>query len=136
MANAVHVDADVNSTSLRVGVAGAWKASRILQVFVQPLVSLNYVQADLDRSEQLTATSGDGAVSALAQWHDRASDEEWILGLGLRGGMDVMLGERWFFECSAGYEWMTRRPEFDVGPSTVEMDLDAFEASAGIGFKI
>ncbi|MFH0880557.1 MAG: hypothetical protein V2A34_12645 [Lentisphaerota bacterium] len=133
VANAVQVGADVNNVAMRWGVAANWRVMERLSVFAQPLVSLNYVQADLERKEQLTSTAGNGTVTVLRSWQDSASEEEWVVGLGARGGFNLDLGGDWFVKCSAGYEWMTRKPEFDVGPSTVQMDLDAFELSAGLG---
>jgi hypothetical protein len=136
VANAVKVNADVNNAALRVGLAGAYLAKKNLQLFLQPQVSLNYVQASLDRVERLTATSGDGSVTTLAEWRDSTDQEKWIVGLGLKGGINVPLNERWFVEGAAGYEWMTEKPSFDVGPSQVEMDLSAFEVQAGVGMNL
>jgi len=133
VANAVQVGADVNNAALRLGAAGSWKASERIRVFAQPLVSLNCVQADLERREQLNVTDGAGRTSVLREWRDRASENKWIVGLGVKGGVNVDLGGQWFVECAAGYEWMTQKPEFDIGPSTVKMDLSAFEISAGVG---
>ncbi|HBA83098.1 MAG TPA: hypothetical protein DCZ95_03295 [Verrucomicrobia bacterium] len=136
VANAVQVKADVNNAALRVGLAGAYLVKKNLQLFVQPQLSFNYVQASLDRVERLTATSDDGSATTLAEWRDSTDEEKWVVGLGVLGGVNIPLTSRWFVEGSAGYEWMTEKPSFDVGPSTVEMDLSAFEFQAGVGMSL
>ncbi len=133
--NHVTVDADVEDTALSMGARAKFTWRDIVSLFVQPDVSLHYVTADLKRREDLYQTSQDGNSQLLASWTDSADDEDWVMGVGTSVGTEISLPKNCFVSASVGYEWMLDKPEFEVGPSTVEIDLSSLQANAAVGVR-
>ena len=130
--NQVSVDADVNFYSLRLGPRAGITMKDAVRLFVQPQLSANLVTADLTRKEELYLTGPGGAQTAAA-WRDEETEQKWVAGLGLAAGGGLDLKNGYFVEAALGYEWMLDKPSFDVGPSTVKVDLSGFQGSASLG---
>lgn len=69
---------------------------------------------------------------SIAQWTDRESDTEALLGGFVQAAVHRSLGRDWHISAFVRYDW-SQGIETQVGPSRFELDLDSFTAGLMIG---
>lgn len=130
--NEVRIDLEAVVQQLWVGPRIEAAAGKGVELFCVPFVSLNRLEARYERDEWFYGIRGDGAKTTLASWHNRTTDEQLLLGIGVRAGARVALGERWFLDVAAGVESI-ESAETTLGPNTATLDLSGYSAVAQLG---
>jgi hypothetical protein len=128
------VDLDVNATlyALWLGPSVAFRAGQRAQVDLRPQVSLNLVNAQVNRTEDWYQTSA-GQAGLENSWNDSESCTSFIPGYGLYGRILFSLGGGWMAGATGGYDWLIEDCEATVGPSKVALDLSGYTLSVLIG---
>ncbi len=130
--NEVRIDLDAAVQQLWAGPRFEWEAGKGMQVFCVPFVSLSRLEARYERNEWFCGIRADGAKTTLASWHNRTTDEQLLLGLGVRAGARVTLSGPWFLDVAAGYE-AVESAETTLGPNTANLDLSGYTVLAQVG---
>ena len=72
------------------------------------------------------------AQGVVASWEESGDADEFAVGFGLEGSVEVALDETWSLIGTAGYE-IIDTVEVDVGPSKVEIDFSGYVLSLMLG---
>ncbi len=133
-ANDIRIDADADLYQFAMGARVSMHAGERVSLSAQTSLSLNYLDAEVKRSEQFIATYQDRRNEVLNAWHDRKSVSEWLPGIGIELGVDVSVTERISLGVRGGYE-LIDKASVNIGPNKVEMDFSGYTASAVVGFN-
>ena len=114
---------------LNLGPQVGWKISKKLKLDVRPTVSMNIVDANVDRSETFMLGDGSGAQT----WKDSADKCDVLFGLGINGGIDWQLGKSWFIGVTGGYDWVMNKLNVQVGPNNVALDASGWTVGLNFG---
>jgi hypothetical protein len=129
--NEVRLDLDAAVQQLWVGPRLEAQAGKGVAVFCVPFVSLNRLEARYERDEWFYAVRG-GQRTTIASWNNRVTDEQMLLGVGVRAGARVALSGAWFLDVGAGIESI-ESAETTIGPNTATLDLSGYSVVAQIG---
>ena len=125
-ANHIAFDTDISLYDAWLGCRIDRRLGGRLQVFARPSVSINYVDAEMDRSEIFIATAASGASRVIRNWTDSDRKGGWLLGAGMSVGANVEISHGWSFELSAGYDWVLDEMRYSVGPNEAQIDVSGF----------
>lgn len=103
-----------------------------ISLFTGPVLSLAYVQLEATRTANLVVQSGSGQAGLVNSWTDRDDDSAWLPGIGVRVGCCWNITSSWFLAAEAGATWM-KTMKLDVGPATLEADLNEWQGALQIG---
>jgi hypothetical protein len=131
--NQVDMDVETDIYELWVGPRLAFHANDWLALHLTPKVSLNYIDADVDRSESFVASYADGRRETLHRWTDQGDEQKWSFGAGLTAGADVEFKNGMFAGCWGGYEWVGGDVDVRIGPNTVSVDASGYSAGVVMG---
>lgn len=107
-----------------------------VNLFVNPNISANYVDVDVERNEEFVKIYSDGRTEVLQSWRDEESEGKWRFGVGVIGGLQVNLNETWFATAFGAYDWIEEEVEVPVGPNTITIDPSGYSAGVEIGKKL
>lgn len=130
--NLVRLDLNATFQQVWIGPRIVGLAGDQIRVFCVPFVSLTRLDARWTRDESFETVAANGRRTTLARWHDRKTDEELLLGIGIRVGAQMPIGRKWFCELVANAETV-ETAETQVGPQTVSLDLSGYGAALQIG---
>lgn len=130
--NYVNLDVDMASYQLSLNPSISFAASKRLSLHVTPKISMNILDVSAKRSETFFQKQG-GANTTLNQWNDSAAETKVAFGLGATGGADLDLGKGWSIGAFGGYEWVTEKVNFAVGPNTVSVNPSGWVAGLTVG---
>lgn len=130
--NHINVDVDAALQQIQVGPRFSADVGEKVALHLQPFVTLNYVDIEIDRTETFVVTRSDGSQEEVSRWTDSQSESEWLFGAGVKAGCRVALSKKWFVDVSVYGDWMDEA-EADVGPSEVAVDLSGFGAALQVG---
>lgn len=119
------VDANLYQAALDIFL-GATLADGV-QVGIRPALLLNLASVEVDRTEVFSSAQG-----VVASWEESGDADEFAVGFGLEGSVEVALDETWSLIGTAGYE-IIDTVEVDVGPSKVEIDFSGYVLSLMLG---
>ena len=119
------VDANLYQAALDIFL-GATLADGV-QVGIRPALLLNLASVEVDRTEVFSSAQG-----VVASWEESGDADEFAVGFGLEGSVEVALDETWSLIGTAGYE-LIDTVEVDVGPSKVELDFSGYVLSLMLG---
>lgn len=131
--NDVRIDLEAAVQQLWVGPRLELNAGKGVSVFCVPFVSLNRLEARYERDEWFYAIRNNQRTT-LASWHNRTTDEQWLLGVGVRAGARAKLGSSWFVDVVAGIESI-ETARTTLGPNEAALDLSAYSAMAQVGME-
>lgn len=131
--NDIEVEADYSVMNLSLGMRMSTLMKGHVSGFVQPAVTLNLVELDVDSQEAFMAMHEDGSVSVLNSWSDSADQDKWILGAGLSVGAEWMMNEAWRLGLMGGYDWVSEDVDVDVGAGEVSFDASGFTVGLSVG---
>ena len=134
-ANAIRLDATSDLYELWIGPRIAVQAAPWLSLYVNPRVGVTCVNVDASRSEYLIATGPGGAKAQLGAWRDNASETDWLFTGGVTGGANMRLSSRVFLDVFAGYEWVNKTLNVQVGPNRLSINPSGCVAGAAVGVK-
>ena len=100
---------------------------------VTPCVSLNFVDAHVDRTETFTLTYSDGQTAQLNRWDTSERETQWVPGAGVAAGVDVEIGRGWFAGAQGGYDWLADDLDVSVGANTVSVDASGYSIGGAVG---
>lgn len=110
---------------LGVGPQIGFQATKQLQLHLRPTISLNIVDADVQRTETF----------AGYRWSNSASKCDVLFGLGISGGANLELENGFYVGVSGGYDYVTQNMDVSVGPNTVSLDPSGWVVSGVIGWR-
>lgn len=125
-----HVDLQVESSLLvlNAGPRLLWKPHQKVHVFVQPGLTLNFLDAEARRSEAFSLDNG----TVLGVWNDSKDEQTWLWGAGISFGAIWRASENFYFLASGGYDYVERHT-FTVGPDRVYLDLSGYQVDIAVG---
>ena len=133
--NDIHIRTETDILSLWLGPRFDVAVRDQLTLQVTPKISLNYVDVDVQRSEQFFRNHADGSRAVLQSWADRESESKWIFGAGITANLNWALENGVFAGVWGGYEWVADRVRVQVGPNRVSVDTSGYTAGAVIGYR-
>lgn len=133
--NDIDMDVDTDLYALWIGSRFAVQPTEALSLGATPRVSLNYVDASVERDERFILKQPDGATTTLASWHDCASESEWLLGLGITTDAFLETERGLLLGASVGYDWMLGDVDVQVGPNKVSVDPSGYSVNAIVGWR-
>jgi hypothetical protein len=127
------VDTDIYSLWLgpRIGV----RAGKQFSLHVIPRISVNYVDAGVNRRETFVRDYGGGQSELLQSWSDSGSKGDIIFGAGMSAGIDMDFENGMFAGLRGGYEWLSDKVSVDVGPGAVSVDAGGYTFGVVAGFN-
>jgi len=130
--NEVDIDAEADLETLWLGARATWKGNGPLSLFLEPFVSLNYLDLTAKRTETFTAVYADGSSQVLDQWRDEESSGQWLFGIGVSVGGRVDLNKNWFVDVALILDEV-QKGDMDVGPNAVEIDPSGYSVALQVG---
>ncbi|MCC5848291.1 MAG: hypothetical protein JJU29_09370 [Verrucomicrobia bacterium] len=124
----VDLELDVEAFTFQFGPRWVWGEKEGVSLFVQPLATLNLIDASATRNEYYRDSNG----RQIATWRDDADDQSWRWGAGIQVGLQACLSENWYLNGSGGYEWV-KSTHLNVGPDRVRIDLSGYQFELAIG---
>ena len=121
--NSLGLDVNPSLYELGLGPQIAFQAASCLQLHLRPTISLEIVDADVNRSESFAGMN----------WSEQASKTGALLGLGGTAGANLDLGHGFYVGVSGGYTYVPHGMEVSVGPNTVKVDPGGWEVGCAIG---
>jgi hypothetical protein len=121
--NSIGLDVNPSLYELGLGPQIAFQATHCLQLHLRPTISLEIVDADVNRSESFAGMN----------WSDQASKTGALLGMGGTAGANLDLGHGFYVGVSGGYTYVPHGMEVSVGPNTVKVDPGGWEVGCAIG---
>ncbi len=116
---------DVQQALFEIGIGPqiGYQATKRLKLHVRPTISLNVIDADVQRVEMFAGQT----------WSDRSSKCDVRFGVGITGGANLDLGHGFYIGVSGGYDYVTQGLDVPVGPNTISLDPSGWELSAVVG---
>lgn len=127
--NEVRIVAESDLLELRLGPQLSMRLGETVALRLTPVVTLNYLDADITRREHFTATYAGGRQQVLNSWRDKRSASDWLWGAGIQAGAGIYLSELWSVQVAVGYDWVESM-RTQIGPNTVKMDPSGYTVSA------
>lgn len=124
----VDLDLDVQAFTFQIGPRLVWGAKEKISLFLQPLATLNLIDASASRQERFSDSNG----RSLGLWNDHADEQFWRMGAGVQLGLQAAVSEHWYINGSGGYDWV-KTTHLDVGPDRVMIDLTGYELELALG---
>jgi len=124
----VDLELDVQAFTFQFGPRWVWGPDESLSIFVQPLATLNLIDASAKRTEHFRDSNG----RHIASWNDRADDQSWRWGGGIHLGIQFDVSENWHINGSGGYEWV-KSAHLNVGPDRIRIDLSGYQLELALG---
>ncbi|HLH52577.1 MAG TPA: hypothetical protein VKY92_03085 [Verrucomicrobiae bacterium] len=103
-----------------------------VSVFLRPSVSLDIVDANVDRNETFTQSSAAGNA-LLGSWSDSAKRQKVFFGLGAVVGANLDLGKGYYAGLFGGYDWVSEKLKVAVGPNILLLDGSGWVAGLSLG---
>ena len=107
--------------------------NRGVSVYLRPTVSLNIVDANVQRTEVFIQNLAAGGSAVLGKWSDQAERQQIFFGLGAVGGANFDLGKGFYAGVFGGYEWVSESLKVTVGPNTLQLDASGWVAGLNVG---
>lgn len=126
----VDLDVDVEAFTFQFGPRLIWGAKEGLSLFLQPLATLNLIDASASRQERFSTSNG----QTLGTWNDHADEQSWRMGGGIQLGLQAPVSENWYINGSGGYDWV-KSTHLNVGPDRVRIDLSGYQLELALGRK-
>lgn len=123
----VSMDVDANLYQAALDIFLGATLADGLQIGIRPALLLNLASVEVDRSEVFSSAKG-----VVSSWEESGDADEFAVGFGLEGSVEVALDETWSLIGTAGYE-IIDTVEVDVGPSKVEIDFSGYVLSLMLG---
>jgi hypothetical protein len=130
--NAVNLDVSTAFYQLSLNPGINFAVTERLSLCLTPKLSLNIVDVSANRSETFYQTQG-GVNTTLFQRYDQVSQTQVSFGLGATVGANYDLGKGWFTGVSAGYDWVTDKVNFTVGPNQLAVNASGWVVGLSIG---
>jgi hypothetical protein len=108
-------------------------SSRGVSVYVRPTVSLNVIDASVERTEEFIQTPAGGGSTVLGKWTDRGDRQQLFFGLGAVGEANMDLGKGYYAGAFGGYEWVSDSLKVSVGPNSVRLDASGWVVGLNLG---
>jgi hypothetical protein len=124
----VDLDLDVEAFTFQAGPRWRWETGERFSLFLQPVATLNMIDASANRVERFHDSNGRN----LGSWNDHADDQSWRWGAGVQLGLQVYLSENWYINGSGGYDWV-KSTRLHVGPDRILIDISGYELEAALG---
>ena len=105
---------------------------RGFSLFAGPVFSLTLADIDATRTADLVVTANGDAGTVAHSWQDRGDETALLPGIGFHTGCEWSIDGAWFMSVHLGADWIDP-VEVDVGPATLQADLDAWQGSIQIG---
>ena len=121
--NNVGLDVNPSLYELGLGPQIGFQAAKRLELHIRPTISLNIVDADVQRSESFAGMN----------WANQASKTGALLGLGGTAGANWDLCHGFYVGVSGGYTYVPHGMDVSVGPNTVKVDPGGWEVGCAIG---
>ena len=121
--NSIGFDVRQSLYELGLGPQIGFQAAKWLKLHLRPTVSLDIIDAQLQRTETFA-----GQI-----WSDRTTGLGARLGVGITGGADVDLGHGFYFGVAGGYDYVTHGLTVAIGPNTVTLDPSGWVVSCALG---
>jgi len=126
----VDMDVDASVLALQFGPRIHWQATKALAVTLQPALSLNLLDADINRRETFRRENG----TLIQSWDDSKTEQDWLLGAGLQAEVQWAIKGGFYMMAGGGYDWV-EPCNLPAGPDTVTIDLSGYTLSAGVGYR-
>ena len=127
-ASRVDLDAEMQSFSVALGPRLRWRPTAKLSIVAQGGISVNLLDADLERAETFAWEGGE----TIGAWKHSGNEQEWLWGAGIAAGARYDLSDATYLAVMGGYDWV-EKARFDVGPDRIETDLSGWRAEAALG---
>jgi hypothetical protein len=124
----VDLDVDVQAFTFQFGPRWVWDANESVSLFLQPLATLNLIDASADRQERFSTSNG----KTLGTWDDHADEQSWRMGGGIQLGLQASVSENWYLNGSGGYDWV-KSTHLNVGPDRIRIDLSGYQLELALG---
>ncbi len=131
--NRIGFDVDQSLYQFSLGPKIAYEVSQRVKLNVRPSVSLNLINARVNRTETFAQSSAGGGSVVLQGWSNEADEWQALFGLGATAGADVDLGKGFYAGVFGGYEWVAEQAKVSIGPNTVSFDAGGWVGGAVIG---
>ena len=122
------MDAEMQAFAVALGPRLRWRPTEKLSLVAQAGVTLNLLDADLERTETFAWEGGE----TIGTWRDAEDAQEWLWGAGIAAGARYDLTDALHLAVLAGYDWV-EKANFEVGPDRIEADLSGWRAEAALG---
>lgn len=110
---------------LGIGPQIGFQATKQLRLHLRPTISLNIVDAEVQRTETFSNY----------RWSDSASQVDVLFGIGINGGVNLELEHGFYVGVSGGYDYLPQSMGVGVGPSTITLDPSGWQAMALVGWR-
>ena len=126
----VDMNVDAAALVLQLGPRFQWQAARKLAVTLQPSVSLNLLDAEIQRRETFSRQNG----AVIQAWNDSTAEQDWLLGAALQADVQWTIKGGLYMMAGGGYDWV-EPCDLHAGPDTVTINLSGYTLNAGIGYQ-
>lgn len=131
----VECDLDIDRYTIRLGPTLEWFPIEDLALFASPALTLNWVDMNAVRKENLTIIDPNGNRIQTRSWRDTADHSEWVSGASIAAGAEYTAGNRWSVNLSLAREWMFGNPAVTVGPTVLKAHLDSYNVEGAVGCR-
>lgn len=108
---------------------------RGVKLYLQPSVSANIIDANVQRTEVFIQTPAGGSSTVLDRWSDQGHRVGLSMGLGAVGGFDVELGRGFYAGGFGGYDWIAQKVDVSAGPNVLSLDASGWVAGGVVGLR-
>ncbi|MDA3873555.1 MAG: hypothetical protein PF795_06315 [Kiritimatiellae bacterium] len=124
----VDLNLDVQAFTFQFGPRCVWGPKEGVSLFLQPLVTLNLIDASANRQEHFSDSNG----KPIGTWNDHADEQIWEWGAGIQLGLQASVSENWYINGSGGYDWV-KSTHLNVGPDRILIDLSGYQLELALG---
>jgi len=126
----VAVNAEATSYVLNIGPRLRWAPSSRWALMIQTGLTINLLDAEVNRMEVFSLDSGHVVQSEL----DRADEQAWLTGVSASCGVEVGLSRNTYLVLSGGYDYVEPH-KLQVGPDELSIDLSGYRADVAVGYR-
>jgi hypothetical protein len=132
-ADTVSLEVDQNIYQMSVGPQVGYEVSKDVRLSLRPTISVNVIDVEARRSEVFVQQPAAGPSAVVNRWSNHESQMDVFFGLGVTGSANVEMGKGYYASVFGGYEWVSQKVEFTVGPNTVSFDGSGYVIGVTLG---